>query len=179
MIRRLAALAFALLLTTAGGARAQSAGIAEFFGEWRGSGVSQSNVSLNFKVTARDLDVAIRPEGEGFAVRWTTVLRQKGDPGAPTAERKSSEIHFVPAGKPNVWRGRDFADPMGSNGYAWARIEKQTLVLHVLSVRDDGGYEMQIYERTLEGTGMRLKFTSHRDGDPVRSVKGRLIKVAN
>jgi len=158
---------------------AAQVGIGAFAGEWRGSGVSQSNVSFNFKVTARDLDVAIRPEGEGFTVRWTTVQRQKGDPNAPVAERKSSEIRFAPAGRANVWRAAASSDPMGPNGYAWARVDKQTLVVHVLAVREDGGYEMQIYERTLEGTGMKLEFSSYRDGDSVRSVKGRLVKIAN
>ena len=174
----LAALAFVALFWSAPGG-AQPAVINAFMGEWRGSGVSQSNVSLNFKVTARDLDVAIKPDGGGFLVRWTTVQREKGDPNSPTAERKSTEIRFAPTAKANVWRGVDHGDPMGPNGYAWARIEKQTLILHILAVRDDGGYEMQVYERTLEGTGMRLEFTSHRDGDNVRSVKGRLVKVAN
>ncbi|MSO64794.1 MAG: hypothetical protein EXQ85_03160 [Alphaproteobacteria bacterium] len=154
-------------------------GIGAFYGDWRGSGVSQSNVSLNFKVTARHLDVSVRPDGNGFRISWTTVRRQKGDPGNPTAERKAAEIRFSPSDKPNVWRATDLADPMGPNGYAWARLDRQVLTIHILAVRDDGSYEMQIYERALEGSGMKLEFTSLRNGDTARIVKGRLVKVAN
>ena len=40
------------------GAWAQSSvGIGAFFGEWSGSAISESNISVNFQLTARDMDV--------------------------------------------------------------------------------------------------------------------------
>ena len=47
-----------------------------------------------------------------------------------------------------------------------------------MAIRDDGRYEIQQYERKILPGGMELVFTRLRDGDPVRRVKGRLVKVA-
>jgi hypothetical protein len=46
-----------------------------------------------------------------------------------------------------------------------------------MSVRDDGAYELQQYDRRILPTGMELVFTRLRDRDTVRTVKGRLVKV--
>ena len=45
-------------------------------------------------------------------------------------------------------------------------------------IEDDGGFEMQIYRRTLSGLGMALEFVRLDDGETVRTAKGRLIKYA-
>ena len=41
----------------------------------------------------------------------------------------------------------------------------------------DGAYQLQRYERKLVGTGMELTFTRLKDGEQVRTVKGRLVKT--
>ncbi|MCH8183011.1 MAG: hypothetical protein IID55_07500 [Proteobacteria bacterium] len=82
-------------LPFAGAAAQDTVSISAFYGQWSGSGVSESNVSLYFRLTSRDLDVTIAPEGDGFVVNWTTVQRQRGDPENPTPERKSSVLRFV------------------------------------------------------------------------------------
>jgi hypothetical protein len=46
-----------------------------------------------------------------------------------------------------------------------------------MSLRKDGAYELQQYDRKILPTGMELVFTRVRDGDTVRTVKGRLVKV--
>ena len=61
----------------------------------------------------------------------------------------------------------------------WARVNGNTLSLYLMTVDDNGIYEMQEYDRTLSGSGMKLTFKSWRDGDQLRSVDGRLIKTAN
>ena len=42
-----------------------------------------------------------------------------------------------------------------------------------------GVFNMQIYERTLTAPGMVLQFTRVRGSEPLRTVEGRLVKVAN
>ncbi len=153
--------------------------IAAFYGKWSGSAISESNISVNFRLTARDMDVEIRPEGNGFRVVWTTVLRQRGNPDNPTPERRSTELRFEATDRPNVWRAVGARDPLVDDPFAWARIKGQTLTVHTMIVRDDGGYDMQVYERTLKPTGMDLQFTAFRDGEERRTAKGRLIKVGN
>ena len=55
----------------------------------------------------------------------------------------------------------------------------QTLTVHTLAIGTEGGYEMQIYNRTLSTFGMDLEFVAFRDGEERRTAKGRLVKVAN
>lgn len=169
----------AFLATAAPGHAQSSLNITAFYGMWSGSAISESNISVNFRLTARDMDVEIRPDDGGFRVVWTTILRQRGDPNNPTIERRSTELRFEPTNKPNVWRAVGASDPMTDDPYAWAHISGQTLTINTMVIRDDGGYDMQVYERTLKATGMDLQFTAFRDGEERRTAKGRLVKVAN
>ena len=172
-------LALVLFALPVRGAAAQDpVSIAAFYGQWSGSGVSESNVSLYFRLTSRDIDVLIEPEGGGFVVSWTTVQRQRGDPDNPTPERKSSALQFLPTDRPNVWRGTGSSDPLLDERYAWARVLGQTLTVHTLVITADGGYEMQVYDRTLSPLGMNLEFSAFRNGESRRTAKGRLVKVA-
>lgn len=171
--------ALVLLAFSSGGAAAQdTVNISAFFGQWSGTGVSESNVSLYFRLTSRDLDVTIGPDGDGFMVDWTTVQRQRGDPDNPTPERKSNALLFVPTDRPNVWRATGSSDPLLDERYAWARLAGQTLTVHTLVINESGGYDMQVYTRTLGALGMNLEFVAFRDGEERRTAKGRLIKIA-
>ena len=44
-------------------------------------------------------------------------------------------------------------------------------------INESGAYQLQRYERKLSGSGMELTFTRLKDGEKVRTVKGRLIKT--
>ena len=55
----------------------------------------------------------------------------------------------------------------------------RTLVISSLRIDPDGRHELQIYRRTLSGTGMTLDFERMVDGENVRRASGRLVKVAN
>ena len=171
------ALVVAVALLWAGAAPAKDLAIAAFTGQWRGNALSESADSVYFQLTTRDLDVQIDTVGEGFSISWHTVQRKKGDPRNPTAVSKTSKLTFVPAGKPGVWRASDAADPMGS-GYAWARIRQNTLSVSIMQIGDDGTFELQTFDRTLSGEGMTLTFARYRDGEKVRTAKGRLVKIA-
>ena len=67
-------------------------------------------------------------------------------------------------------------DPIsGKDPYYWARIRGKTLWVYNIMVNDDGGYEMQVYQRTLTDDGnMRVEFQRIRDGVPQRAVSGML-----
>ena len=153
--------------------------ISAFFGQWAGSGVSQTEESIVFQYTQRDLNVTIRAAGSGFAVNWTTVQRQKGDPNNPTPERKDTGAVFLPTERPNLWRADGSLDPLAGNVYSWASLRGQTLTINSMTVTEDGGYEMQIYNRTLSGVGMALEFIRLENGAVKRTVRGQLIKQAN
>ncbi len=168
--RRVIPLFVALLLAFP--AMAKDASINAFFGQWRGNALSESDGSVYFQVTARDLDVQVAGADNGFTITWNTIQRQKGSTADPTAVNKSTTKAFVSAGRPNLWRATDTVDPM-QGVYAWANIRNNTL-----TIGDDGAFELQIYERTLTGEGMTLRFARHRDGEQVRTAKGRMVKIA-
>ncbi len=161
------------------GAQAQDFPISAFYGSSKGGGVSENRDSIYFGVTVRDFDVQIKPEGEGFRVDWATIIRRGGDPNNPKVKRKAQSAAFLPAGSPGVFRAVDLSDPLQGGKYAWARIAKQTLYVYALLIDPTGRSDMQIYERTLKPSGMDFVFHRVRDGEPVRTVKGKLIKYAN
>jgi hypothetical protein len=47
-----------------------------------------------------------------------------------------------------------------------------------MQIKQDGSWEIQKYIRTINDQGMRLEYQRLKDGEPVRTVKGRLIKIA-
>jgi hypothetical protein len=166
-------LTLALPLTAANAAQIEA-----FFGNFRGSGIAENSDSLYFGVTVRDFDVEIGPSSKGFGVKWTAVIRGGGDPAKPNVRRKSLSLSFSPTNRPSVFKVETAADPLSGELFAWARIENQTFTIYMLSIRKDGGYEIQSYARTLTGQGMDLTYARVRDGDKVRTVKGKLVKYA-
>jgi len=154
-------------------------GIAAFEGIWKGNAVSESEISANFQLTSRDIDVPVRAvTGGSFNIVWNTVQRQKGDPDNPRARLKSTKMQFVPV-RAGVWRGSGNGDPLSSaKPIAWAYIKERSLSIVSMQIYADGRHETQIYRRSLSGTGMVLDFIRNVDGKQVRQVSGRLIKVA-
>jgi hypothetical protein len=153
--------------------------IKAFYGTFSGSGVASNADSLYFAVTERDFDVVIKAEGSGFSAAWTTVQHTGGDPAHPRTKRRQDKIVFVPTGAPNQWRAAEQPDPMSGKPYAWARIEGTSLIIYVLTIDADGRYDVQRYDRTFVGPSLQLTFTDTRDGEPVRTVKGRLVKISD
>jgi len=174
----LAALGMWLMAASAAQAQDKPVSVAAFYGRWVGSGVSETDLSEAFHLTARDFDVEVQAEGDGFRLNWTTVERQKGDPSNPREVRRQAALVFQPAGRPGLWRTGGGGDPLAGQPYTWARLDRQSLVVNLFTVDPGGNWTMQIYRRTLSGLGMELEYTRLADGEPARTAKGRLIKVA-
>lgn len=148
-----------------------------FVGEYAGTAES----TINGKKINRILDVSISESGKGFQVDWTTIAQK----ASGKIKKKSYSIKFIPthrknifssAMKPNFFGGEMALDPLKGHPYVWARIVDKTLTVYALHVTDDGGYELQIYDRTRTDIGLNLKFTRLRDGKPMRSIQGSLVK---
>jgi len=172
------AIAGLLAMFVAGGAQAADLSIKAFYGKFQGGGVAENDDSLYFGVTARDFDVDIQPADTGFSVSWTSVIRGGGVPGKPESRRKTSMRTFKPSSRPGIWEAAKSKDPVNGGELCWARVKNNTLTVFLMVVRKDGAYELQQYDRKILPTGMEMVFTRLRDGDKVRSVKGRLVKVA-
>ena len=156
---------------------AQNLPPAAFFGHFSGGGIASNADSLYFAVTARDFDVTIAPAGRGFRVDWTSVIRRGGTPDKPDIRRRSTSKVLMPTANPSVFHGSDSGDPLTGKEMCWARIDGNTLTVFLMTIDGDGIYELQEYDRKLTGGGMDLVFRSWRDGDRLRTVTGKLVKV--
>ena len=175
LMRVLAAVAVLAALLGGGAARAgDDLTIEAFAGQFVGTGIAENDQSGDVALTLRDLDVRISPEDDGFALSWTTVLRAAD---SSSVKRKAGAIYFVATDQAGVFRAAIDMDPLAGLPFVWARIRGRTLTVHSLLVDNEGSYEIQTYDRTLTGDGMDLKFTRVRDGQPMRSVTGKLAKV--
>ncbi len=154
-------------------------GIEAFFGsyEGRGSGSGDSHAP------DRDLAVSIGPAADkGFVVSWSTAVRG----GAAEAEkRKAYSIGFQPTQRPGVYssamRANVFGDkvpmdPFKGDPFVWARLSGTTLSVYALIILDDGGYDLQIYDRTLTPEGLDLAFSRWVDRQQVGGLTARLVR---
>lgn len=169
--------ALAAMLVTP--AAAKDLPITAFYGTFSGGGIAQNADSVYFSMTTRDFDVAIRPDEGGVRINWTSVIRRGGDPLKPDVRRRKTSKLLRPTSRRNVYHGSDSGNPLKGKELCWARVEGNTLTVYLMTVSQDGIYELQQYDRTLSGTGMTLLFRSWRDGDRLRSVSGKLVKTAN
>lgn len=168
-------MALAVFMVVPAFAIAKDLPISAFKGDWRGNAISESNVSVSFPITSRDIDVRIKPTTEGdFSITWRTLLRQKGTPEDPKEVLKETTLTFVKTDQANVWKDSKGGDVYAGDTISWAQLKKQTLTVYVMAISEAGGYDMQIYKRTLTGVNMELEFTAIRDGAIRRTAKGQL-----
>lgn len=163
----------------AGSALASPSSIEPFFGHFEGKAILEGDDTT----TSRDLAVTIQPDGERFRIDWTTVTRQAdGD-----IKRKAYSIAFETTKRPGIFRSTMRADmfgnlvpldPLQGDPYVWCRVAGPVLTLYSLQITDDGGYDLQVYERTLKGEDrMSLRFTRLREGEPPKELKATLKRV--
>ncbi len=172
---------FIVAAIAAAPAEAANRPISDFFGSYVGRSISVVGAGLS----ERDLSVVVKKHKKGgFTLDWTTVTRKADG----SVKSKKYSINFAPtkrkgiyasAMRNNVFGGTVPLDPLQGDPYFWAGIDGDTLTVHALMITDDGGYEMQVYERTLKEDGLLLKFTRNRDGLLARSVTGTLKKTAD
>jgi hypothetical protein len=180
-MKRLIGLGLALwaaAMVAGGHAEAENIKLAGFFGTFKGNGISETKDSIYFGVTVRDLDVRIEPAGDGFTIEWKALIRSGGDPSNPKVRQKAQRMTFAPSVQAGVYRAAGAGDPLSGQPYSWGYIRNNSLIIHILTIDAKGAYEMQTYTRTLEPTGMAYVFERVRNNEPVRSVKGKLIKFA-
>jgi hypothetical protein len=149
--------------------------ITRFIGEYVGRSIQAPNEPLS----RRDLSIKISGRGEnGFTLEWTTLILDGSG-----SRRQSYSIDFSPSGRPGIFSSamhRDTfgqsepLDPLKGEPYVWAAISGPTLTVHALLITQDGGYEMQVYRRTLTADGMALTFSRNRNGRELKTVYGVL-----
>ncbi len=132
----------------------------------------------------RDLtvDVAKADDGKGFVVTWKTVIHKAS---GKDEEQPAVKVRFAATKRANIFSAASKQDMFGkfvpidpvsgTDPYYWARIQGKTLSIFNILINDDGGYEMQVYHRTVAPDGtMQVKFERIRDGVSQRTVNGIL-----
>lgn len=161
-------------------ALAADAALEEFFGAY----VGHTTQAPNEPLMPRDLATRISAHGKnGFALEWTTVIYRADGP-----KRQSYAVNFSLTDRPGIFSSAmrsdlfgqsEPLDPLKGDPYLWAQLGGQTLTVHAMLVTDDGGYEMQTYERTLAEGGMVLKFSRNHNGREMKTIIGKLKRVAS
>lgn len=157
---------------------AQASEIEPFLGEYKGTA---ELVNADGSTAPRDMSVKISETDDGFSVNWsTTTYKQDG-----RVKESAYSVEFQPtdrsgifsaAMKRNVFGHAVQLDPMKGEPFVWGRIIGDTLTVYSLFIDDEGGYEMQQFDRTLAEGGLTLEFSRLRNGEPARSVETFLEK---
>ncbi len=153
--------------------QAAASGITPFVGDYVGSA---ELVDADGTSTPRDMSVSISELKTGFNVSWSTTT-YKSD--GRVKEQKYS-IDFRPTDRNEVFSAamkRDVfghevpLNPMKGEPFVWGRIKGDTLTVFSLFIDDNGGYELQQFDRTLADGGLDLSFSRFRNGEKSRSVE--------
>jgi hypothetical protein len=162
----------------AGPASALDQSIDAFFGAYEGTSISGAAEGIS----VRDMKVSIAPTNRGFNVTWnTTTYKADGK-----SKVKTYSIDFEPTRREGIFgsemRRNKFGDrvpldPLGGEPYVWARIAGDALTVYALHITAEGGYDMQVYQRTRTAEGLSVKFTRFQEGEPIKVVTGTLAKL--
>jgi hypothetical protein len=115
---------------------ADALSIADFVGHFRGEAQVQAGDRF-FIQQLRDAKVDLRAEADGFRLSWNTVIHYD-EADQTKVRRRTAEMRFVAGPKPNQFRSLDLLEPFAEKPTAWAYIDGNTLVVHVLSILTDG-----------------------------------------
>ena len=169
-----AIVSLALIAESHLGQAADVLSIADFVGHFRGEAQVQAGDRF-FVQQVRDAEVELRSDDNGFRLSWTTVIHS-GEGHKATVRRRNTEMRFVAGPTPSQFRSPEPLEPFAERPTAWAYIDRNTLVVQVLSILADGNYELQTYRRSLSGDVMTLHFSRVFPGQPELVVSGRLIR---
>jgi hypothetical protein len=169
-----AIVAFALINVNQFVHAAEPLSIADFAGHFRGEAHVQAGDRF-FIQQLRDAEVDLRTEAEGFRLIWTTLIHYDEDDSTKVRQRHT-EMRFVPGPMPNQFQSPEPLEPFTGKPTAWAYIDANTLIVHVLSIVPDGNIELQTYERSLSSEVMTLRFARLSPGQPELTISGRLTR---
>jgi len=184
MQRKLCFLVVVLVGLGAGALRAENAGLEPFYGKWRCVDLVIHASTEEITPTKDDLDLAIRPDGDGFRVRWTTFQRTS----LGSLERRLFEARFGPTERPGVFGfdqeqrslfGRLFAAPASGNPLQgetllWARLADERLVIYSLGLTPQGDFDLNRHQWTPDGDSLIVTFTRRTAKGEATRIRGRL-----
>ncbi|GGB95013.1 hypothetical protein GCM10011352_21400 [Marinobacterium zhoushanense] len=168
---------FFLVLFT-GSVSADDRRIKDFFGTYIGHAETAEELG-------RDMSVSIGPiaGSDDYYVKWSTVIHKSSD----RTKRVTYNIRFtqsrrnavhISAMAQDVFGKAVPLDPTKGDPLVWARIKGDTHTVYAMIITDDGGFDLQVYNRTLNKDGMWLEFTRKQDDLLPKKITAQLIRVS-
>ena len=158
-----------------------SAGFAADIDPFVGNYTGFAEFESGGETARRDMSVEIAGNDDGFEITWKSVTYK---PDGRTKE-KEYNIMFVPTRREgifssamgtNVFGKAVPLNPMKGDPYVWSRITGDTFTVFSLLIGEDGGYEMQEYNRTLAERGLELDYQRIRNGEKLKKINAFLAK---
>jgi hypothetical protein len=180
--RLLWVLLFALAGVTPAGAR--DLAIEDFYGVYVGRARVLDGAGK--LLGERDLDISIEPGRlGGFRVSWISVELVQGRRDVPGVERRMLESVFRGARdgyyaedtRRTLFARRQDVDLLEGDVMRWARILGNVLSVYALALTEDGGYEVQAYDRIRTEAGMEISFRRIVNDQVVLVVEGQAVRV--
>jgi hypothetical protein len=175
-----------LVVPLASSALARDLSIQEFFGVYVGRArVLDSQGKL---VGERDLDFSIEPAKlGGFSVHWISVELVNGRRDVPGVERRVLDSDFQAPDngfyaedtRRTLFARRKDPDLMAGDTLRWARVHGTVLSVYAVAIADDGGYEVQVYNRTRTEDGLEIDFRRIVNDVVELVVEGQAIRVGS
>lgn len=166
-------------------AHAETAKLEEFFGAYVGTATVTDRASET--VEQRDMDIVIEPfRNGGFRIVWINVTLVDGRRDVPGVQRRVEEVIFTPSSRAGLYteemprslfEKRPELNPMQGQAVRWARIEDRTLRVYSFAVLQDGGYELQVYDRILTEQGLDILFGRIVNGTVLRQISGHTVRA--
>ncbi|MGF1560914.1 MAG: hypothetical protein ACFB3T_01905 [Geminicoccaceae bacterium] len=135
----------------------------------------------------RDMDVVIkRYQRNGIQADWISVTLVDGRRDVAGVERRTNTAIFQPVRRKGFYeavegydpfRERDDRSAMEGAATRWARFDQGVSYVYSFAITEDGGYELQVYERELTDLGMDLRYRSIVDGAIRREIVGTMVRV--
>jgi hypothetical protein len=159
---------------------ANAAEIDKFIGAYAG----EFTGDIDGQESKRDLKVRIEEIDDGFNASWKTTTynggKKKTKEYSIDFQETDRDHIYEAAQKKNVFGGKEPLDPMKGDPYFWARIEGKKLTIFAMVVTEDGGYEMQTYDRVLtDSKDLKLVFSRVRDGRMLKAIKVSLDRISS
>ena len=142
-----------------------------FTGNYSGSAQIESDGATS----RRDMSVIIKTTDDGFQVKWKSISHKTDG----RIKEKEYTIGFLPTRRDGIYSSAMGVnlfgnpvplDPMKGDPYVWGRISGDTLTVFSLLIDNNGGYEMQEYNRTLTEGGLNLEYERIRNGEKLKSI---------
>ncbi|SEG81101.1 hypothetical protein [Marinobacterium lutimaris] len=152
--------------------------IEDFMGHYIGHADSEDGIGRDMSVTIGDI-----PGSDDYFVEWSTVIHKS----KTRTKRVTYNIRFQQSGREGIdasamakdvfGKSRPL-DPLNGDPLVWARVKGNTHVVYALIITEDGGYDLQVYSRTLNAEGLWLEFTRQKDDLPKLEISAQLVRVS-